>query len=459
MRNTGEVEVRLPYMGVSVAEATLVGWHKAVGDHVEEGDPLCDVGTDKADTEVEAPATGTLAALMVDVGETIDVDVVIATIRTTRPSPDVAGGQNIPTPAAPPEEVVARDERPVSTSTKPGPSAARHAVTADVSARPFDHSAAAREVAARVPASGRVPASPLARTSAALHGIALEGVEGTGLGRRIRNEDVLAAVAPRRAAPVSLPSLPTSADSDTGVPRGYEDVPYVAVPTSRVRRVIAEHMMRSRQTAAHMTTEVEVDVTPLTEVRAAVNADRNRRGQPKVSFLPFLLRVACAVLQDHRNLNATFEMDRFLQWEPVNVGVAIDTDRGLVVPVVRNCHELTVEAISSRIADLAGKARAGKLTADELRAGTFTISNPGSVGATSAMAIINQPQVAILGVPVIVRRPWVLTTSDGEEVITVRSILNLTLTFDHRAVDGADATRALVQMKQCLEAWSEGHYR
>jgi 2-oxoglutarate dehydrogenase E2 component (dihydrolipoamide succinyltransferase) len=204
-----------------------------------------------------------------------------------------------------------------------------------------------------------------------------------------------------------------------------------------------------------MTTEVEVDMHNVAAIRAAINAQGSA---PKLSFLPFIMRAACAALAEHPDLNATFDGDRLIQWTDVNMSVAIDTDRGLLAPVVQRCSQLNAAGIAARIADLAERARTGSLTPDDMRGGTFTISNPGSVGAVSAMAIINQPQVAILGTPAIVRRPAVITLPDGSEAVAVRPLMTLAVTFDHRAVDGAEATRFAVSIKQRLERWEESSY-
>jgi 2-oxoglutarate dehydrogenase E2 component (dihydrolipoamide succinyltransferase) len=236
-------------------------------------------------------------------------------------------------------------------------------------------------------------------------------------------------------------------------------VPYDEVPTSRIRRLTAEHMSRSRRTAAHMTTEVDVDLGRLTAVRSTLNALRLENGRAKLSFLPFVARATCAALLEHRDLNATFEMERLLRWGEVNLGIAVDTPRGLMVPVVRSAERLTVDSLASSIVDVAERVRGGRMETDDFRAGTFTISNPGSVGAVSAPAIINQPQVAILGMPAIVRRPWVVRLSDGQETMAIRPIIRLALTFDHRAVDGAEATRCLVDIGRRLETWKEDDYR
>ncbi|MCW2958283.1 MAG: hypothetical protein JWP18_1086, partial [Solirubrobacterales bacterium] len=240
--------------------------------------------------------------------------------------------------------------------------------------------------------------------------------------------------------------------------RGYDDVPHVVVATTRQRRATAEHMRRSRQTAAHMTTEAEVDMSAVGRAREALNQAAAQAGDARLSYLALIARVACATLQDFPDLNATFQDERHIRWGQVNLGIAVDTPDGLIVPVIRGCEGLTAPAIAAAIADVAERARSRRLIPDDLRAGTFTLSNPGSAGGYSAMAIINQPQVAILGTPVIVRRPAVVVDEHGGESIGIRPMMTLTLTFDHRAVDGAEATRCVVAMKHRLEAWAVSDY-
>ena len=317
-------------------------------------------------------------------------------------------------------------------------------------------------------------ASPVARRMAARNSVDLGSIQGSGRAGRIRKADVEAAIAggvssPARAtapssssgagavSPVRAPAPGTSLGA-ADLPVGYENVPHEVVKTSRVRQLIAEHMVRSRQTAAHMTTEVDVDVSAVVRARAELNTARLAAGEAKLSYLPFIARAACVALGDHPELNATFLGERTIHWGAVNLGIAVDTPEGLLVPVVRDCDRLAVPAIGDAIADLAERARGRKLTPDDLVGGTFTLSNPGSVGAVSAPAIINQPQVAILGVPTIQRRPWVIADEHGEESIAIRPILRLAVTFDHRAVDGAGATRFAVAVKDSLESWDPESY-
>lgn len=473
------IEVKMPQMGVSVTEGIVSAWHRSVGDEVAEGDPICAIATDKVDTDVPAPAGGVIEQLVASEGDTVEIGAVLAVLRLAdgAVAPDVdapAGGSGASAagtavPDGPSEQPVATNGH-VAVASPGGP-------PATVGAAPFDHAGAIDAVAGRGGRDDHAPASPVARRVARELGIDLATVAGSGARGRIRKADVLAArdraltapptpvapptpaVAPATAT-VATTNRPASDAAPAGdLPRGYEDVPHEIVPTSRIRQVTADHMIRSRQTAAHMTTEVEVDMTTVSAVRAALNAERVPAGLAKLSYLPFVTRVACDMLRAFPNLNATFERERYVRWGEVNVGIAVDTPQGLLVPVVRGAEQLTVEALGERIAGLAAAARDKTLGADAFRAGTFTISNPGSVGAVSAMAIINQPQVAILGLPAIVRRPWVVPLPDGGETITVRPILKLALTFDHRAIDGAEATRAAVHMKQGLETWDVQAYR
>ncbi|HTX08686.1 MAG TPA: dihydrolipoamide acetyltransferase family protein [Solirubrobacteraceae bacterium] len=442
--------VPLPHMGVSVEEATVTVWHKAVGDAVREGEPLCDISTDKVETVLTAPVDGVLAAILAPEGETVPVGAVLAELT----APAESGVDVVSEPASP------RSPDPLD----PVPGSAAPVAPAVVR---FDPVRAAEAVLDRTRPNGHgPPSSPVARRLAAERGIDLAAVTGSGRRGRIRKADVLAAVAaPAPAfapAPASAPGgaagTPVPGAVSHRVPRGYDDVPHEIVTTSRIRRVTAEHMIRSRQTAAHMTTEVEVDMSAALAARAELNPARLQEGRSKLTPLALITRVACVALHEFADLNATFQHEQLIRWREVNVGIAVDTPQGLLVPVIRGCEQLTTAAIAEAIATRAERARQGQLVPDDLRAGTFTISNPGSVGAHSAMAIINQPQVAILGLPMIVRRPAVVIDPLGQEAIGIRPLMLLALTFDHRAVDGAYATRCLVRMREMLEGWSTGDY-
>jgi 2-oxoglutarate dehydrogenase E2 component (dihydrolipoamide succinyltransferase) len=407
----------MPRLGVSVTEGTVSAWLKEVGDAVEVGEPICEVATDKVDTEIESTVAGLLTEQRYAVGDVVPVGEALAVVG----EPGSAG--EAPDEAAPDEAAPAlAGPDPAPSSVAPAPAAVPQprevGTPAVVRPAAFDHVAAVAALLRDRPVSSARVAAPVAATA---------------------------------APPAAAPSLAPA----TGVPAGYDDVPHDVIEPSRVRQVIAEHMRRSRDTAAHMTTEVDVDLGRLTDLRAELN---QRAGLGKLSYLPFVARAVCSALREHPDLNATFDTTRVLRWRSVNLGVAVDTPRGLMVPVVRRADELTLDALARAISELAEQARTGRLDPDHLRAGTFTLTNPGSVGAVAAPAIINQPQVAILGMPTIVRRPCVVRLAGGEEGIAVRPILRLALTFDHRWVDGADATRALVSVRDRLESWSADDY-
>jgi pyruvate dehydrogenase E2 component (dihydrolipoamide acetyltransferase) len=430
------VPISMPHLGVSVTEGTVIAWHKAEGDRVEADELVCEIATDKVDTEVVAPASGVIARLVAAEGETVAVGEPLAELAVSGELPAAA--------AAPPDPVAAVAETPPQAPAAPARPERRPA-TAEP--RRFDPVAAA---AALVPQRGRdgaPPSSPVARRVASRHGIDLRAVSGSGIHGRICKADVLAAVEASAAAPER---------GTSDVLRGYEDVPRETVPLSRQRSVMAEHMIRSRQTAAHMTTEAEVDMSAVDHARAELNEARLAAGARKLTALAFIAHAACSALAEFPDLNASFDGEQLIRWNEVNLGIAVDTEQGLIVPVIRGCERLSVEALGDAIAELAALARSRKLTPDHVRAGTFTISNPGSVGAMSAMAIINQPQVAILGTPAVVRRPVVVTGADGREAIGIRPLMMLALTFDHRVIDGAYATRCVVRIKELLET-VEGH--
>jgi 2-oxoglutarate dehydrogenase E2 component (dihydrolipoamide succinyltransferase) len=324
----------------------------------------------------------------------------------------------------------------------------------------IDPAAAADAVLSRPPQNARPLSSPLARRRAEERGLNLTTIKGTGRQGRINVFDVLSAA--RELQDVN--PLPSPHESFLGttsaieLPLGYDDVPHEIIATSAHRRATAEHMHRSRQTSAHMYTEVEVDMSNVARARDLVNSPRVAAGLPKITYLSLIAKAAIITLLEFPEINSTFQYERSIQWGEVNLGVAVDTPTGLVVPVIRGTERLSLEAIANSIREVADRARSRRLLPDDLRAGTFTISNPGSVGAVAGPAIINQPQVAILGVPVIVKRPWVVTSADGLDAIAVRPIMKLALTYDHRAVDGANATRYVVKVKELLESWEARDY-
>jgi pyruvate/2-oxoglutarate dehydrogenase complex dihydrolipoamide acyltransferase (E2) component len=410
-------------MGVSVAEGTVVGWRVEVGDRIGADQAICDISTDKIDTEVPAPVAGVVAEILVPVDETVDVGTVLARIATSGSGPAPDGPPATPEPSAEPQAVPSNG--------------------------------AANGAAGTPPAAGDLRRySPVVQRIAAEHGIDLSQVEGTGRGGRVRKQDVLALVEDGGGA-----SAPSIEDPPLHIESPYRPDPVPAVPAaaaapavpaaaagsgqlSRMRRQIGEHMKRSLETAATCTTWIEVDMS-------RVEAARKRLG---VTGLAFVSRAVIDALREHPSLNATMEGERYQVHHDVNLGIAVSLgEDGLIVPVIHGAHELSVEGMGARIKDVARRARSRELKPDEVRGGTFTITNPGQYGSIMATPIINQPQVAILDFEAVIKRPVVVTDADGNDSIAIRPITILGLSWDHRALDGVLSAQFLATVKRHLE--------
>jgi len=415
------VDVTMPQMGVSVAEGTLVQWRKQVGEPVQAQETICEISTDKIDTEVPAPASGVLAEILVGVESTVDVGTVLARIAT-----ETSG--NLGTESA-----------SESAAGLAGTPAARQAGTP--AAGPQASNGAGGYPSA--PARGH---SPVVRRIAAQHEIDLSQVTGTGRGGRIRKQDALALVESGEAAEPTGGQRPERPEPPLHSESPYRPEPPTAGgqsgPLSRMRRQIGEHMKRSLDTAAHCTTWIEVDMSRVEAARAPLG----------VTALAFVARATIAALREHRPVNAWLEGERYTRHDAVNLGIAVSLgEDGLIVPVLHDAHELSVEGIAVRIKDLAGRARARELTAEEVRGATFTITNPGQYGSIMATPIINQPQVAILDFEATVKRAVVVTDGEGNDAIAIRPITILGLSWDHRALDGGVAAQFLASVKRQLE--------
>ena len=417
------VDVTMPQMGVSVAEGTVVGWRVEVGDRIGADQAICDISTDKIDTEVPAPVAGVVAEILVPVDETVDVGTVLARIAT-------AGSGAAPD--APP--------------ATPEPSVEPQVVPSN---------GAGNGAAGTPPAAGDLRRySPVVQRIAAEHGIDLSQVEGTGRGGRVRKQDVLALVEDGGGA-----AAPAIEDPPLHIESPYRPDPVPAVPAvaaapavpaaaagsgqlSRMRRQIGEHMKRSLETAATCTTWIEVDMS-------RVEAARKRLG---VTGLAFVSRAVIDALREHPSLNATMEGEQYQVHHDINLGIAVSLgEDGLIVPVVHGAHELSVEGLGARIKDVARRARSRELKPDEVHGGTFTITNPGQYGSIMATPIINQPQVAILDFEAVIKRPVVVTDADGNDSIAIRPITILGLSWDHRALDGVLSAQFLATVKRHLE--------
>jgi pyruvate/2-oxoglutarate dehydrogenase complex dihydrolipoamide acyltransferase (E2) component len=424
------VEIAMPQMGISVAEGTIVEWRKQPGDWVEADEPVCDVSTDKVDVEIPSPAAGRLARIVVEPGETVEVGTLLAELET-----DARPGEAHPGESGDGVEV-------------PG------------GAGEFDGSAEAGD------ADRSRVYSPIVRRIAADRHVDLARVEGHGIGGRVRKSDLLAfledtgagngkATNGRVERPLHTESPyrpePAAEPPPTAVAMTPDDLvgPTRREPMSTMRRQIARHMVESRRTSAHCTTMIEVDFGKVAARRAELRSAMAAR-EVKLTYLAFVACATVAALGRHPILNASIEGEEILHHEEVNLGIAVALDDGLIVPVIRQAQRLSLEGMAAAIGDLAGRAREKRLQPDEVRGGTFTITNPGQFGTVSATPIINQPQVGILDLEAVVKRPVVIG-SGGEESIAIRPMSNLCLSWDHRALDGVEAARFLGELKGELE--------
>ena len=441
----GTTSVVLPPLGESVTEGTVTRWLKQVGDAVAADEPLVEVSTDKVDTESPAPAGGILLAIRVPVDATVAVGAELAVIGDAGALPAGGAGET-PAPAAmtPPAAFVpATPVTPAPMLAAPAPAPA-----------PTDTPAGA-------PSSDDEPyVTPLVRKLAAERGVDLATVVGTGVGGRVRKQDVIAA-GERAAAPAPTPapipaaSNPAASASTTAStsPSTAANVRGTTQPLSRLRRVIAERLVESLQTSAQLTTVIEVDVTRIANLRDRSKHDFEAREGVKLTFLPFFAKAAVEAVAAHPAINASIDLaaGTVTYHGEVNLGVAVDTERGLLVPVVRDAGDLSVAGLARRISDVAERTRSNRVAPDELSGGTFTITNTGSRGALFDTPILNLPQVAILGTGAVVKRPVVVKDESGGDVIAIRSMVYLALTYDHRLVDGADAARFLSAVRSRLE--------
>ena len=421
--------ITMPALGESVSEGTVTRWLKNVGGSVAVDEALLEVSTDKVDTEIPSPVAGTLLAIDVAVDTTVAVGARLGLIGTTGSVAAPAAPAPV-TPPAPPAPPVVQAAAPVA------PPVAPVAPVVQAPAAPVTQ-----------PADAYV--TPIVRKLANDLGVNLSTVRGSGIGGRIRKEDVMA------AKPASAPSqsAPVAASAPAARPAAPVASPLrgTTVTMSRLRKVIAARMVESLQVSAQLTTVIEVDVTKIARLRDRSKATFEAREGVKLSFLPFFAVAVCEALKQHPVLNSSVEGDQIIYHGAEHLGVAVDTERGLLVPVIHNAGDLNMGGVARKIADLAARTRDNKVTPDELGGGTFTLTNTGSRGALFDTPIINQPQVAILGLGAVVKRPMVVKGEDGGETIAIRSMVYLGLSYDHRVVDGADAARFLVTLKERLE--------
>ncbi|WP_353066693.1 2-oxoglutarate dehydrogenase, E2 component, dihydrolipoamide succinyltransferase [Arcanobacterium hippocoleae] len=431
------VEVKMPALGESVSEGTVTTWLKQVGDTVELDEPILEVSTDKVDTEVPAPGAGVITKIIVHEDETVEVGTVLAIIGGAAAAPEAS-----PAPATPAEPAVSA---PAAAAPAPVPAVAP-ALATDESAY----------------------VTPIVRKLAKDLGVSLSSVKGTGVGGRIRRQDVTAAAEAAKAAaavqvaaapaPAAAPAAPTPAPAAGSVKAEIANKAAQAASLrgtrqkmTGLRKTISKRMVESLQTSAQLTTVMEVDVTKIVKLRAQAKDAFLAREGVKLTYLPFFIQAATEALKAHPKINCSIEDHEVVYHGEEHVGIAVDSPKGLFVPVIRNCGNLNIAGISKAVADLAARTRDGKIGADELSGSTFTITNTGSIGALFDTPIINQPNVAILGTGAIFKAPAVVQDMDGNETISIRSKCYLAISYDHRIIDGADASRYLRDVKLRLE--------
>jgi pyruvate dehydrogenase E2 component (dihydrolipoyllysine-residue acetyltransferase) len=451
------IDVVMPQMGVSVSEGTIVKWLKNEGEPIEADETLLEISTDKVDTEVPSPGTGIVQKILVQEGETVDVGTKLAVIAPEGAAPVAAEPEPPPEPAT---AAAAAEANAASSAETPAPAPAQPEPAAPPVAAP---------AAPDVSGNGKTFVSPVVARIAAEHGVDVGSVQGTGRGGRVTKKDILAFVeadastkagesAP--AAPVTTPAAaPPPAPAPTASALPPEAGEHLE-PMSAMRKGIAEHMRRSLDTSAHVTSAIEVDMSKVVQIRERLKAEYQKSYGVNPTYLAFVARAAVETLRDYPYVNGELRGDQIVTRGYVNLGIAVElTDgKGLIVPVIKNAEGLNLLGLARSIADIAARARDKKLTPDDVQGGTFTITNPGGYGTFHGTPVISQPQAAILGTYAVVKRPWVIQDELGEDVIAIRPIMNITLTYDHRLVDGALAGRYLHDLRERLQTWGEENY-
>ena len=420
-------DVVMPQMGESIFEGTITKWLKKTGDKVQRDEPLFEISTDKVDAEIPAPASGILQEIKVSEGNTVQVNTVVGVIGD-------GAGASAPAPAQPSAPSVAAPAPPAAANKEapappPAPPAHEEEEGSDVRS------------------------SPLVRKLAREHSVDLARVSGTGAAGRVTKQDVLDYVEHRTSAPA--PAAAPAARVGTGGPPVPAAIPGDLVPMSQMRKIIAQRMIESRRTSAHVHCMFEVDMTRIVNLRNKLKNGFEQRYGARLTFMPFFVRAAIIALQQFPVVNASLEGDNVRYHRHVNAGIAVALDWGLIVPVLKNADELNFLGLQRGITDLGERARSKKLMPTDVEGATFTITNPGQFGAVFGLPIINQPNVAIMGVGGITKQPLVITDKDGTDSIAIRSVVHLTLGYDHRIVDGAVADQFMAVVKKTLENWSE----
>jgi pyruvate dehydrogenase E2 component (dihydrolipoamide acetyltransferase) len=454
-----KIDVVMPQMGESITEGTLSKWLKKVGETVKRDEPIFEISTDKVDAEIPAPSAGVLAEVLVQEGQTVAVQTVVARLET-----EAGAGVSAPAAAAPPPPAAttpAPAPAPVA-ATKSPPAAPASTAPAPAASPPPARTGAAESMEERL----RAKSTPLVRKMAAEHQLDIAQIPGSGLAGRVTKNDVLQYLEspPPAPAPAAAPASdrrPPGQDLTVGpgvrVVPGPEVEPWEGdrvEPWSRIRKLTADHMIMSRRVSAHVSSLIEVDYTRIARLRAARKAEYAERGV-NLTFLAFIAKATADCLRKHPVLNAAVQGESTVYRRDINLGIAVALDWGLIVPVIRHADELSLPGVARAIQDVADRARAKKLSPDEVQKGTFTITNPGVFGTLVGLPILNQPQSAILAVGSIGKQPAVVASADGTDSLAIRTRGFLGLTFDHRIVDGADSDRFLADLRKALEEFPD----
>ncbi len=464
MAVAGATDVVMPQMGVSVSEGTITKWLKQVGETIAADESLLEISTDKVDTEVPSPASGVIAEILVQEGQTVEVGTKLAVIApegSEVAAPPADGGGDVPEPAT---AQAAAEANAASDSVATTP-------TADTveEAKPAPEAASETTGDADASGNGKSFVSPVVARIAAEHGVDPGQVAGSGRSGRVTKKDILQFIEQgnqAQQAPPAAPAAPAAAPTAPAKPAAPAPAPVTAQvgealePMTAMRRGIAEHMRRSLDTSAHVTSAIEVDMSKVVAIRGKLKKEYQASYGVNPTYLVFIARAAIETLREYPWVNGEIRGDQIVTRPYVNVGFAVELaeGKGLIVPVLKNAETLNLLGIAKGVTDIAQRARDKKLNPDEVQGGTFTITNPGGYGTFHGTPVISQPQAAILGTYAVVKRPWVVQDELGEDVIAIRPIMNLTLTYDHRLVDGALAGRFLKALREKLESWGETDY-
>jgi 2-oxoglutarate dehydrogenase E2 component (dihydrolipoamide succinyltransferase) len=446
----------MPQMGESIAEGTLSRWLKKVGDEVKRDEPIFEISTDKVDAEIPASVAGVLAEILVKEGETVAVQTVVARLETEKGA-TVSGESALPAPGAAATSAPAGSKSPAQPAAAPPPQREASPASSSTAA---SHSGNGNSFENRV----RTKSSPLVRKIAAEHGLNIASLQGTGIAGRVTKRDIVGFIESGVAAPAGTAGIRAGGATPGGhsLPMPEPWAGDVVEPMSKMRALISDHMVASRHTSAHVTSFIEIDFTRVARIRArkraefeAAGARGSRADGQKLTYMPFIIKAVTQGLHAFPVMNSSVAGTNVIYRKQINIGIAVALDWGLIVPVIKRADDLSLSGITRALNDLATRARAKKLSPEEVQEGTFTITNPGVFGSLMGTPIINQPQVAILGVGAIEKRPKVLPGADGEDTIAIRTCAYFSISFDHRVIDGAVADQFLAFLKKTIETFPE----